>query len=581
MKHNFKLLIKSVFAVMGASVMLSCVSDAWKDHYSYKSDSNEPVSSLAKTIESLSKQGNQDAQYFMETLQNTFMYRDDSILTLTYWDLLNDDQFFTVWLPSNVENWDEYRSDDLEHKDHKKVGNEFILNHIARFSHSVGTTTHERVKMMSNKSFRSYGDNMNGVDYLEDGKNIRCTNGLLHKLKGQIPYSPTIYDYLSGVVSFKSKNGNLYDYSKKFGEWFASFTTEVVDDDKSTPGEINMETGEKEWIDKVVIRSSELMKKYGYINVEDSDYALVLPRPELWDSVYDTVKYYYTYSDSMPAAERDSMQQYWTRSAMLTDVFFNMNIQKHPNDSVTTTQFKASERMSESYPYHVYYKPYDAGGMFNAGDCIDSVICSNGIVYIKDFWPYSERAFRRTIKIEAEDYTYTGNLIKSSIVTFSPSNAAITKPAKVIQLQMRDNAYVVEYKVPDNLKGKYNLKVVVFPNKDKKKPSLVHPLICYSRKTKDGWTKDTLYHKEYWNDFREMYVDINDTIGKQYFNKNAQWDYKPDTLVMGPFELKESNYKTNDPKLYVWLKSKVDNSNNTTYDRELWLDCVILEPVFE
>jgi hypothetical protein len=50
---------------------------------------------------------------------------------------------------------------------------------------------------------------------------------------------------------------------------------------------------------------------------------------------------------------------------------------------------------------------------------------------------------------------------------------------------------------------------------------------------------------------------------------------------MGPFELKESNYKTNDPKLYVWLKSKVDNSNNTTYDRELWLDCVILEPVFE
>ena len=102
MKNNFKLLIKAVFAVMGASFLASCVSDAWKDHYSYKSDSNEPVSSLAKTIESLSKQGNQDAQYFMETLQNTFMYRDDSILTLTYWDLLNDDQFLTVWLPSNV-----------------------------------------------------------------------------------------------------------------------------------------------------------------------------------------------------------------------------------------------------------------------------------------------------------------------------------------------------------------------------------------------------------------------------------------------------------------------------------------------
>ena len=579
MKNNFKLLIKSVCAVMGASLLASCVSDAWKDHYSYKTEGNEQVNSLAKTIEGLSKQGNQDAQYFMETLQNTFMYRDDSLLTFTYWDLLNDNQFLTVWLPSNVENWDEYRSDDLDNKDHKKVGNEFILNHIARFSHPVGPTTHERIKMMSNKSIRSNADNMNGVEYSADGMNIRCTNGLLHVLKGQIPYSPTIYDYLTGVVSFRSTNDQLYDYSKKFGEWFGSFTIEEIDEERSVKGDYNAVTGELEWIDKVVKKSSELMKKYGYINVEDSDYALVLPRPELWDSIFDTVKYYFTYNDSLVG--HDSVQAYWTRSAMLTDVFFNMNIQKHPLDSITTTQFLQSERMSETYPYHVYYRPYDAGGMFNASKCIDSVICSNGIIYIKDYWPYSERTFRRTIKIEAEDYTYAGNLLKSSLVSFSPANAAITKHAKAIQLQMRDDAYIVEFKVPDNLKGKYLLKVVVFPNRDKKKPTLVHPLICYSRETDQGFKNDTLYHKTYWNNSRRRYVDINDTIGKPYFNKNAEWNYKPDTLVMGPFDLKESNYKTNDPKLLVWLKSKVDKSNASTYDRELWLDCVMLEPVFE
>lgn len=579
MKNNFKLLIKSVCAVMGASVLASCVSDAWKDHYSYKSDGNEPVSSLAKTIEGLSKKGDTDAQYFMETLQNTFMYRDDSLLTLTYWDLLNDDQFLTVWLPSNVDNWDEYRSADMDHKDHKKVGNEFIMNHIARFSHSVGTATHERVKMLSNKTFRSNGDNLNGLEYLADGKNIRCTNGLLHRLNGRIPYSPTIYDYLTGVVSFPSQNGQLYDYSTKFGSWFGSFTVDEIDEDHSVKGEINMETGEVEWIDKVVIRSSELMKKYGYINVEDSDYALVLPRPELWDSVFDTVKYYYTYNDSLVG--RDSVQGYWTRSAMLTDVFFNMNIQRHPNDSVTSTQFKRSERLSESYPYHVYYKPYEAGGLFNAGACVDSVLCSNGIVYIKDFWPFSDRSFRRTIKIEAEDYTYSGTLMKSSLVSFSPANASINKHARAIQLQYRDNAYIVEFKVPDNLKGKYMLKVVIFPNREKKKPSLVHPLICYSRETEDGFTKDTLYHKTVWNPARRRYVDVNDTIGKAYITKDENWTYTPDTLVMGPFNLRESNYKTNDPKLLVWLKSKVDKSNASTYDRELWLDCVMLEPVFE
>lgn len=579
MKNNFKLLIKAVFAVMGASFLASCVSDAWKDHYSYKSDSNESVSSLAKTIEDLSKKGDTDAQYFMETLQNTFMYRDDSLLTLTYWDLLNDDQYLTVWLPSNVDNWDEYRSTDMDHKDHKKVGNEFIMNHIARFRHPVGASTHERVKMLSNKSFRSLSNNMNGIEYLADGKNIRCTNGLLHRLNGQIPYSPTIYDFITGTVSFPSQNGKVYDYSDKFGEWFGSFTVEEIDEDRSVKGEINMETGEVEWIDKVVIRSSELMKKFGYINVEDSDYALVLPRPELWDSVFDTIKYYYTYEQNLEG--RDSIQQYWTRSAMLTDVFFNMNTQKHPNDSITSTQFTQSERLAESYPYHVFYKPYDAGGMLNAGACIDSVICSNGIVYIKDFWPYSDRAFRRTIKIEAEDYTYSGNLMKSSLVSFSRANAAITKPAKAIQLQMRDDAYIVEFKVPDNLKGKYLLKVVIFPNREKEKPTLVHPLICYSRKTPSGWTRDTLYHKTVWKEERQDYIDVNDTIGKAYFNKNTEWKYKPDTLVMGPFDLQESNYKNNDPKLLVWIKSKVDKTNNTKYDREMWLDCVMLEPVFE
>ena len=50
---------------------------------------------------------------------------------------------------------------------------------------------------------------------------------------------------------------------------------------------------------------------------------------------------------------------------------------------------------------------------------------------------------------------------------------------------------------------------------------------------------------------------------------------------MGPFELDECNYKNNDPKLMVWIKSKVGSQNSKTFDREMWLDCIMLEPVFE
>ena len=573
MKNKFKLLIKSACVVMGASVLLACESDVWKDHYSYKSDRNEPVSSIAKTIESLGQQGDMDAQYFVETLQNTFMYRGDSMLTLTYWDMLNEDQFYTVWLPSNVENWDEYKSDDIDHKDHKKVGNEFIMNHIARFSHPVGNMTRERVKMLSNKTFRSIGESMSGIGYTDDAKNIRCTNGLLHKIKGQIPYSPTLYEYITGSVIYKSENGNLYDYKSKFGEWFGSFTVEEIDEERSVKGEIN-EKGEVEWIDMVVVKSSELMKKFGYINVEDSDYILVLPRPELWDSVYDTTKYFFTYDDSL--AEGDSLQKYWTRHAMLTDVFFNNNTQKHPNDSVTSTQFKLAERLSEDYPYHVYYRPYDAGGLFNSGACIDSVICSNGIVYIKDYWPFPDRNYRRTLKIEAEDYPYTGKFDKSTLISFTPANASISRPSKAIQLQQGTPPYYLEYEVPDNLKGKYLVKVVIYPNKDKKKPTIIHPLIGYSKKTSKGFKLDTLMHKFYYNAARRKNLDINDTVGSNM--KAADYVYKPDTLVLGPVELVESNYKTNDPRVIVRVYNVSDKSE---YDKETWIDCVMLEPVFE
>ena len=568
MNKYFKPLIKSVLAVVAMTVLASCESELWKDHYSYKSDSSEPVSTLATTIEKIQ---DQSAQNFVKALKSTYMYNGEKQLRLTYWDLLNEDQFFTVWLPSNVsqEDWDIYMSED-PNKDHKKVGTEFILNHIARFSHPVSPKTRERVKMMSDKSFRSLNDNMSGVGYEE--KNIRCTNGLLHRLNGFITYSPTIYDYLTNSRFYKTANGDTYDFQTGLGSWFGSYTVDKIDEDKSVAGEIN-EKGEIEYIDKVIVKSSELMNKFGHINVEDSDYIVVLPRPEILDSVYDTIKTFFVYRATDFGS--DSLQRFWTLSSMLTDVFFNNNTQIHAADSVTSTLFDRRERMTEVYPYHVYYKPYSAGGLFE--DRIDSVVCSNGIVYIKGSWPYSDSLFRRTVKVEAEDYTFSTTLTKSAVVSLNPqSSAEKWKKAKIKQVLPKDGN--LEFNVEDNLKGKFIMKVVIFPNRDLMKSTLIHPVVCYSTEKESGIKIDTILEKK--TKIGRRYFDYNDTIGNGI--KEPGYVYKPDTVILGPFEVPECNYKNNTSRLKLRIGNKVtDNHDKNIFDKEMWIDCVMLEPVFE
>lgn len=560
MKNYFKKLTRSVWVVSALLVLSSCESDVWKDHYSYKSDSSAQISSLAETIESIPGSEN-----FVKALKTTFMYNGDKQLRLTYWDLLNDDQFLTVWLPSKESisdaDWAVYTSTAAD-KDHKKVGTQFIMNHIARFSHPVGTATKEKVNMLSDKSFRSTGDLMGHVGYTKT--NIRCTNGILHCLDGTLVYRPSLYEYITGLSqTVPSESGKIYDYQTRLGDWFDKYTLEDVDEKKSVAGDIDDE-GVVQYIDKVIIKSSILMKKFGFISVEDSNYALVLPTPAVWDSVYDTVKYYYTYNEIEEA--RDSMQEFWTNSAMLTDVFFNMNIQNHPKDSVTSTLFKWAERMSEKLPYHVYQKPYAANGLF--ADRLDSVICSNGIIYIKDFWPFVDSlTFRRPIKIEAENERISG--VTTNPRTINYLGGRRFNNLRVMEISKATSAWEADYTIEDNLRGKYLVKLVIFPNTVVAMPNLIHPVVSYTADIKSEILPNG--EKKYKRGAR--WIQLNDTVGRDLT--------KIDTVVVGPVEFPYSNYNNKPGRVTVTLKSAINNSNEDMFSNKVWLDCIILEPVIE
>ena len=578
MKKYFKTLIKSVWVVQAVLVLASCKSDVWEDHYSYKTDGNSSVSTLAETIESLP-----GCQNFVKALKETYMYNysGEKLIRLTYWDLLSSDQFFTVWVPKDdsmtADEWAPYiKSRNDASKDHGKVGTQFILNHIARFSQPVGSDT-TRVKMMSEKTFISTPLNIaEDVAYDKSVVNMRCTNGILHCIEGSVPYRPSIYEYITGLSPEIETAGHLkYDYDTLLGDWFKKFTLSEVDEKRSVAYDIDDE-GQVIYVDKVVIKSSVLMKKFGFISTEDSNYALVLPTPDVWRTEYDSVKKYYEYavSSDLTQYEADSLSEFWTKSAMLTDMFFNMNkkIQRHKKDSVTSTLFTRAERMSKKTPYHVYYAPYDSTGLFSQQACIDSVICSNGIIYIKDFWPYQDSlTFRTPIKINAVDVRLSG-------VTTNPRGVnrvgtRVFNNHRIMEVSKTTAAWDADYVIDDYLKGKYLVKIVIFPNSVIQQPNLVHPKVTYTEETATGVKTTTLANgeKKYKKGVK-TYL-LNDTTGKDMT--------KIDTIVIGPIEIPSCSYKTPPGKVNVNLASVINNANQDQFTNKVWLDCIIFEPVFE
>ena len=546
MKKYFNSLMKSVWVVSAVLVLVSC-KDTWNDHYSYKTDSNSSVMTLAETIESLP-----GTKRFVDVLKTTFMYNEEKQLPITYWELLNGDQFFTVWVPdANAVPDSIWAMAEAQNKDHLRVGKEFILNHIARFRHPVGSTTKEKVLMMSDKSYRSYSDNMGGIQYKTGAgsTNVRCTNGILHLLDGYVDYRPSLYEYITTAP----------EYREILGKWFASYTEEVIDPKKSVEKGANAD-GEMEYVDSVMVKTSILMAKYGYINVEDSNYAVVLPTPELWAQKYDEIKLRYEYGTV--EKDRDSLQKFWTQSAILTDMFFNMNIQK--GDSVVSTLFSKAERMTEKLPYHVYQNPNSPSGIF--GGRVDSVNCSNGIVYIRNTWPFVDSlTYLRTIKVEAEDVRLSG--FETTPYTYYVSYGDKRVDYHGMKLHKDQLGWTAKYMIADNLKGKYTLKLVIFQNPNDSRPNELHTSVYYYKDTK---AEVLLNPQDYDDEYGEYYDHYDYTSGALF-----------DTIVIGDVTFPTCNYKSNTPRVEVWIENTVSDWDSEFYAQDMLLDCIILQPVIE
>lgn len=561
MKNYFNSFKKSAWVVSALLVCASC-SDTWDDHYS-TDYSIVPRETLAEKISSLDNTGE-----FVEILKNTYMFNGNKMLSVTYYDYLDQDQFLTVWVPSDeaVETIDDslltrFKKPIYEktREDHEITGQEFIQNYIARYSHPVGGED-GKIFMLSKKFYTTTADKIDNVSYLKT--NVACRNGILHTLNGRIEYRKSLYEYLTTQP----------EYSDVVGKFFSKYTKEEIDPNRSVQYGVN-ENGEMEYVDSVLVKKSVLMDRFGFINEEDSNFAMILPTPEAWKATFDSISKHYDYGTMEYA---DSFRLYWTQNAIMTDMFFNMNIQHHAADSVMSTTFNRYSRMTEPIAYHTYYQPYAEGGLFVDGR-VDSIKCSNGYIIKVDKWPFIDSlTWALPIKLEGEDALSMVKdkndvcLLNTKSMRKGQANGYVSGE-KYLEISGEKGTYTwqVEFNIKNNLKGKYRVYLVLAPNLDSNKPIQIHPTINY----KNAVLFNPCDSRNRALAFNNVAGNTVDTILVAGNNSSKVYqDY---------IEIPNCDYDTQKPKLSIKLECSMKQSDLSKYYTTVNLDCIILEPVLE
>jgi hypothetical protein len=287
--------------------------------------------------------------------------------------ILSGEPVYTVWAPVN-ENLTDVDIND------STVAVRVITTHIARYSFPATGTLVKEVYMLNAKkqSFVS-GDTytMGGVELQK--KNTVAKNGILHTLKGQIPFFPNTWQIME-EARFDSIRNYLYSFGKR--EFVRGQSPQI---DINEEGMIVY--------DSVFSEQNEMWYTYygakgiGWLNNEDSVYTMILPDNAAWTETYN--KYYHLFSPDPSLPNPDSLQRASVQYAIVQDLVFRGEITEPGiygvNDSLISTRDAVIK---------------DPARIFSGSSPVRT---SNGWVY-----PVSELhydltdSYAKSIKIEAE-----------------------------------------------------------------------------------------------------------------------------------------------------------------------------------
>lgn len=328
--------------------LLSACSDDWNNHYG--KDESLPTASLMQQIAA-----EEDLSLFMRMLELTGL---DSVLSSS--------QTYTVWAPVDA------ALEGLDMSDVDAIAR-VLKNHVARYASPSSTDASQKIYMLNGKPMHFAEGRFSGVELLKS--DVRCKNGILHKIADQIPYKYSILEY----ISLHPDYSHLYDFICRFDE-------KIYDAELSST------------YDSVFVKYNPLLQdpKYGMGDIanEDSLYTMILPDNAAWQAAYDRISPYFR-PFNKEVALADSIQKVQTSLAIVEGLSFRQAIvAPAKDDSLLTVTQKLI---------------YGAGDYLNGYEALEA---SNGMMYLAkgQLNANDTCVWNHVINLEAENMDYRQSL---------------------------------------------------------------------------------------------------------------------------------------------------------------------------
>lgn len=523
------------------ATLISCAE--WDDHY------NPATSQEATAQQTLWKQLQQNPQLsdFCQVLQQTKVFRHHKKTAVSYADLLDQGQTFTLVAPVN----NSFNRDSLlqlvqTNQGDSIVEKTFVMNHLSRSTTSLGTTSAASKLLMLNAK-HLVGDNheIEGVSVMTP--NIHARNGILHVTARPLPYRQNLYEAFSLIPQLSTIGAMLRQYEQDRFDPDASVSAGIIE-------------GVPVYVDSVVIEQNTLLQRIGLIDAEDSTYWVLAPTQQAWQKAYDEASQYFQYDETV--LKRDSIQQFWSLRALLDDAVFNLSEQPSPEDSLLSVPYRLNRNYNTTHRqvFHRFLKPFMPGGILYD---TTPVACSNGILYTTNTWPFTPTdTYFRELWSEAEQIQYitADKDCSYNIRRLAADSISESGYLQIIPRTATSN-WELTFRVNNTLSGTYDVCAIILPKavSNPNNPDL-----------KPNKFKATI-----------SYVDLAGAT--QTFNcDNTQFQNDPlrvDTVVLAEaFQFPACNYDQNDIKVTVKLQCSILARETSRFAREMYLDCIYLRP---
>lgn len=527
----------ATFFIIPASFLVSCTE--WDDHYE-----GDHLGTVDQTLWQQLKSNTQLSD-FCQVLEQTKIFRMHKKTPVSYADLLNSGQSFTVVAPVNGT----FNKDSLLQLVQTAQGDSvverfFVLNHLSRSLSSI-EQDNKKMLLLNKKHVTMEDGSIEGVNLTS--YNLRAKNGILHVAARPLPYQRSLYESLSDKEELSSIGKILRQYEEDYFDANSSVSSGIIE-------------GVPIYVDSVVIERNRMLQQIGLINAEDSTYWMIAPTTTGWNEAWNEASKYFVYDTKV--LKRDSLQQHWTTRALLDDAVFNLTDQRTLTDSLVSVQYLTYRNFSTNGKpmYHVFQKPFEPGGILYGAEREE---CSNGVLFKTQQWPFTpEQTYLRELWSEAEQ---TQLITSNTECTYNPRRltSKLISEGGYLQIVPRTatSNWEMTFRVNNTLSGKYDICAIILPK------SIADVSLTDSKPCK----------------FKAV-INYVDTLGtaKTFNCNNKQFQSDPeriDTIVLAEaFEFPVCNYNQNDIKVSIKLQCSILARETSRYSREMLLDCIYLRP---